>query len=74
MCTSNAPTSMIEQGIVSLSCLPMRARAGGRRHAEGCKYFFMFTATTTNVVPIDFLVVSFGCPVFYVPCFLLVHL
>ena len=31
---------MIEQGIVSLSCLPMRARAGGRRHAEGCKYFF----------------------------------
>ena len=29
---------MIEQGIVSLSCLPMRARAGGRRHAEGCKY------------------------------------
>ena len=38
MCTSNAPTSMIEQGVVSLSCLPMRARAGGRRHAEGCKY------------------------------------
>ena len=43
---------MIEQGIVSLSCLPMRARAGGRRHAEGCKY------AEINIILVFFLLMQ----------------